>query len=41
MTGIEYVNTICIEPEEYEYWFEDNLVQAHDLLCEVKDLIGA
>ena len=30
-----------IEPEEYESWFEDNLVQAHDLLCEVKDLIGA
>lgn len=30
-----------IESEEYESGFEDNLVQAHDLLCEVKDLIGA
>lgn len=30
-----------IESEEYESWFEDNLIQAHDLLCEVKDLIGA
>ena len=30
-----------IVPEEYESWFEDNLEQAHDLLCEVKDLIGA
>lgn len=29
-----------IEPEEYEPWFQDNLVQAHDLLSEVKDLIG-
>lgn len=27
--------------EEYEPWFEDNLEQAHDLLCEVKDLVGA
>ena len=30
-----------IEPEEYESWFQDNLVQAHDLLLEVKDLLGA
>ena len=30
-----------IEPEEHKSWFEDNLVRAHDLLCEVKDLIGA
>lgn len=30
-----------IEPEEYESWFKDNLVQVYDLLCEVKDLIGA
>lgn len=30
-----------IEPEEYESWFQDNLEQAHDLLLEVKDLIGA
>lgn len=30
-----------IEPEEYTFGFEDNLIQAHDLLCEVKDLIGA
>ena len=30
-----------IELEEDESWFEDNLVRAHDLLCEVKDLIGA
>ena len=29
-----------IEPEEYEPWFQDNLEQAHDLLSEVKDLIG-
>ena len=29
-----------IEPEEYEQWFQDNLEQAHDLLSEVKDLIG-
>ena len=29
-----------IEPEEYESWFQDNLEQAHDLLSEVKDLIG-
>ena len=26
--------------EEYEPWFQDNLEQAHDLLSEVKDLIG-
>ena len=30
-----------MEPEEYEPWFQDNLDQAHDLLLEVKDLIGA
>jgi len=30
----------AIEPEEYEPWFQDNLEQAHDLLSEVKDLIG-
>lgn len=30
-----------MEQGEYEPWFEDNLEQAHDLLCEVKDLIGA
>lgn len=30
-----------MEPEEYESWFQDNLEQAHDLLSEVKDLIGA
>ena len=29
-----------IEPEEYEPWFQENLEQAHDLLLEVKDLIG-
>lgn len=29
-----------IEPKEYEQWFQDNLIQAHDLLSEVKDLIG-
>ena len=29
-----------IEPEEYEQWYQDNLEQAHDLLSEVKDLIG-
>ena len=29
-----------IEPDEYESWFEENLDTAHDLLCEVKDLIG-
>ena len=29
-----------IEQEEYEPWFQDNLEQAHDLLSEVKDLIG-
>lgn len=29
-----------IEPEEYEPWLQDNLEQAHDLLSEVKDLIG-
>lgn len=30
-----------IEPEEYEDYFKENLEEAHDLLCEVKDLIGA
>ena len=30
-----------IEPEEYELWFQNNLEQAHDLLSEVKDLIGS
>lgn len=30
-----------IESAEFESWFEDNLTRAHDLLCEVKDLIGA
>ena len=30
-----------IKPEEYESWFKDNLERAYDLLCEVKDLIGA
>ena len=30
-----------IKPEEYESWFQDNLEQVHDLLSEVKDLIGA
>ena len=30
-----------IEPEEYDSSFEENLDTAHDLLCEVKDLIGA
>ena len=29
-----------VELEEYEPWFQDNLEQAHDLLSEVKDLIG-
>jgi hypothetical protein len=29
-----------IEPGEYEPWFKDNLDTAHDLLCEVKDLLG-
>ena len=29
-----------IELEEYEPWFQDNLEQEHDLLSEVKDLIG-
>lgn len=29
-----------IEPDEYESWFKENLETAHDLLCEVKDLIG-
>ena len=29
-----------IEPEEYEPWFQANLEEAHDLLSEVKDLIG-
>lgn len=30
-----------IEPEEYEPWFQDNLEQAHELLSDVKDLIGS
>lgn len=37
---LERIDTV-MEPEEYEPWFEDNLDQAHDLLSEVKDLIGA
>lgn len=28
-----------IEPDEYESWFKANLETAHDLLCDVKDLI--
>ena len=30
-----------IEPKEYEPWFQNNLGQIHDLLSEVKDLLGA
>lgn len=37
---LERIDTV-MEPEEYEPWFEENLDQAHDLLSEVKDLIGA
>lgn len=30
-----------IEPDEYESWFKENLDTAYDLLCEVRDLVGA
>lgn len=37
---LDRIDTI-MDPEEYEPWFKKNLDQAHDLLSEVKDLIGA
>ena len=30
-----------ISPDEYEDWFKENLDEAHDLLSNVKYLIGA